>query len=387
VLGIVSGVLFAYTGDLPGISALDDYAPSTITRVYARDGRVVGEFAIQRRMVVGYDDVAPRLREAIISAEDGGFNRHFGLSISRIAVASLRDVGQAVRDALKGRRSRPGGASTLTQQLARNLFPEEIGFQVSLERKIKEAVVALQIEKRYTKREIFVLYCNHIHFGHGTYGVEAASRLYFGKSARDLSLEEAALIAGIIQTPARQSPFVDPARALQRRNYVLQRMAEEGYISWAQADTARGRPIEVHGQPSQPASIAPFFVEEVRKHLERKYGAKALYENGLSVHTTLDADLQQAANIALDHGLRALDRRRGFRRPRRNVIAEGHATGTFKHERWGRPVGVDDIVPAVVVAVNGAPGCASARTGPTSGATRSPGHAGKRQPRSSSRAM
>ena len=349
--GILSGVMFAYADDLPQISALDNYAPSTITRVYAAGGELIGEFATERRLVIGYDDIAPYLRQAIIAAEDADFDRHFGLSISRIAVTLIRDVFEGLGDILARRPSRPAGASTLTQQLARNLFPEDIGFRVSLERKIKEAVVAVQIEKRYTKREILTLYANHIHFGHGTYGVESAARLYFSKPARELGLEEAALLAGIIQSPARQSPFVNPDAARRRRNYALGRMAAEGFISDEELTAARERPIVVHGQPQQPRSTAPFFVEEVRKHLEQAYGAKALYESGLSVRTTLDATLQEAANRAVDVGLRRLDKRRGFRPPARNVIAEGHEIDAFKHERWGRPFAVGDIVPAVVAAI------------------------------------
>jgi penicillin-binding protein 1A len=346
----MSGVLFAYAGDLPQISALDDYAPSTITRIYAADGRPIGDFATQRRIVVGYDDIAPQLRQAIVAAEDGDFDRHFGLSISSIAVMAARDILRGIKDMIGNRPSRPAGASTITQQLARNLLPETVGFQigdVSLERKIREAIVAIQIEKRYTKREILTFYSNHILFGHGTYGVEAAARLYFNKSAKDVSLEEAALLAGIIQSPGRQSPFVNLDAATRRRNYALQRMADEGFVSQRTADEAKKKAIITSGQPQQPRSAAPYFVEEVRKHLEQQYGAKALYEHGLSVTTTLDVELQEAANRAVDHGLRQIDKRRGFRRAQTKVTA----TATYKDERWSRPIGVGDIVPAVVETV------------------------------------
>jgi penicillin-binding protein 1A len=357
MLGILSGVLFAFAGDLPEISALDNYNPSTITRVYAANGQVIGEFAIQRRIVIGYDDISPKLREAIISAEDADFNSHFGLSISRILITLMRDVFQR-------RMGNPAGASTLTQQLARNLFP--IGFEKSIERKVKEALLAIQIEKRYTKREILTLYCNQIHFGHGTNGVEAAARLYFNKHAKDVTLEEAALIAGIIQSPARQSPYVDMAAATRRRNYVLQRMAEEHYITDAEAEAAKARPIVVKGQPQPEKSIAPFYLEEVRKHLEREYGAKALYESGLSVTTTLDPTLQLIANRSLEEGLRTYDKRHGWRKPARNVIAEKHTVEGYRDERWSRPIEAGDVVPAVVAAI-GKPapaGAARLRIGP-----------------------
>jgi penicillin-binding protein 1A len=346
VAGLASGVVFAYLGDLPQISALDDYTPSTITRVYDRDGQLLGEFATERRVVIDYDDIPEVLRQAIIAAEDAGFNSHVGLSISRIIVTLIRDV-------LEGRLA---GASTLTQQLARNLFP--IGFEKTLERKIKEALLAIQIEKRYTKREILTLYCNHVHFGHGTYGVEAASQLYFGKSARHVTLEEAALLAGIIQSPARQSPFVDKERARQRRNYVLDRMAEEGYITRQQAEAAKARPVVVVDRRKREDLLAPHFVEEVRKHLETKYGAKALYQSGLSVHTTLDARLQRIAERAVAEGLRRVDKRRGYRGPL------AHFEGDLERvdeARWHRPLDVGAIVPAVVTAV--APGRIDVRVG------------------------
>jgi penicillin-binding protein 1A len=341
MLGIVSGVMFAYAGDLPQVSALDNYSPSTITRIYASGGQVIGEFATQRRVVVGYDDINPVLRQAIIATEDAEFDRHFGINIWRMVVAAVVDLAE---------RRRAQGASTLTQQLARNL-KEQFGLtnEKSLERKVREIILAIQIEKRYTKREIFTIYCNQLYLGHGAYGVEAASRLYFQKSNKQLTLEEAALIAGIFQTPERQSPFVDIKRATSRRNVVLQRMADERYVTQAQADAAKQLPIVTRGQPNQPPGIAPYFVEEVRKHLEKQYGAKVLYESGLSVRSTLDAGLQDLANKALEHGLRAYDKRHGWRKPTRNVVDEQHTIEGFKTDRWTRAMAVGDVVPAVVV--------------------------------------
>src|SRR5205085_7169182 len=257
---------------------------------------IIGEFATQRRVIVGYDDISPLLRQAILATEDADFERHVGINVWRILSAAVTDV-------LERRRAQ--GASTLTQQLARNL-KEQFGLtnEKSLERKVREIILAVQIEKRYTKREIFTIYCNQMYMGHGAYGVEAASRLNFNKSNKDLTLDEAALIAGLFQLPERQSPFVDLKRATQRRNIVLQRMADERYITQAEAEAAKQKPIVTRGQPTQPPGIAPFFVEEVRKHLERQYGAKALYEQGLSVTTTLDPELQMAANRAVQNGLR-----------------------------------------------------------------------------------
>ncbi len=353
-LGTVSGVLFAFAGDLPQISALDDYAPSTITRVYGSRGEVVGEFSTQRRVVVPYDAISPKLRQAIIAAEDADFEQHFGLSIPHIFVAGTKAVLGRLRGAITGHYSRPRGASTITQQLARGLFPEAVGFQIgdtSPERKIKEAIVAVQIEKRYTKNEIFTFYANQMYLGEGAYGVEAAARTYFGKSARDVSLDEAATLAGILQT-WRNAPTVNMERAKRRQTYVLQQMADKGFITQKDADEAKARPIVLAPAGTEVNSAAPYFLEEVRKELEGRYGAKALYQNGLTVQTALDLKLQDAANRALDEGVRRVDHLHGFRKPRRNVLDEKHTLEGFKHPRWDRPLAVDDVVPAVVTDID-----------------------------------
>jgi penicillin-binding protein 1A len=340
VLGTTTGIIFAYAGDLPQISGLDDYAPSTISRVYGAHGEVVGEFAIERREVIPYEAISPKLEHAILAAEDDGFNEHFGLSISRIVITAISDIIHR----------RMHGASTLTQQLARKLFLTD---DKTPERKIREALLAIQIEKRYTKREIFTLYCNQMYFGHGVYGVEAASRLYFGKSAKDVNLEEAALIAGILQGNVRQSPYVNREAALRRRNYTLGRMAEVGFITQAEAEEAKKKPIAVRPEPpGQASSAAPYFLEEVRRELEARYGAKQLYENGLSIQTALDLKLQDAATQALNEGLRRIDKRKGFRKPKRNIIEEGHALDAYKQPRWERPMTAGQIVPAVVTGVD-----------------------------------
>jgi penicillin-binding protein 1A len=360
-LGTLSGVLFAYMDDLPQITALDEYQPSTITRLFARDGQVIAEFAVERRVVVDYDTIAPALRQAILASEDAEFEQHVGLSVSRIVITAARDL-------FYGQRY---GASTITQQVARMLFLSEYMrggiFERSFERKIKEAIVAVQLEKRYTKREIFTFYANHVTMGHGAYGVEAGARLYFDKSAKDVTLEEAATLAAIVQTPARLSPFVNPEQARARRdNYVLARMAEEGFITREEAAAAAARPLVVHGQPMPDESIAPYFAEDIRKVLEQKYTADALYHAGLRVNTTLDVDLQLAANVAVDRGLRRVDKRRsGYRRPARNVLAEGQTLDRVTLPRWSRPIESGDIVPAVVTAVpaRGAAGVARVRIG------------------------
>jgi penicillin-binding protein 1A len=347
LFGIASGGMFAFVGDLPEISALDDYSPGTITRVLGRDNTVVGELATERRQIVTYDQIPPVLRNAILAVEDETFFTHSGLRIERIAMAAIKNVLQ---------RRVQAGASTLTQQLARNLFPESVGFERSglagLERKIKEAAVAIQIEKRYTKQEIFTMYCNKMFWGHQSYGVEAASQLYFAKHVSDLTLDEAAMIAGIIQGNQRQSPYRNPNAALNRRNWTLERMARVGSITRAEADAAKKRPIVTRGQPSASRTIAPYFLEQIRIQLEDKYGAKAILENGLTIRTGLDPVLQRTANRALDEQLRRLDKTGGvYRKPDQHIAED--KLDTFTTNRWARDPDVDEVMPALVTGVEG----------------------------------
>ena len=344
LLGTAGGIVFAFMGDLPEIEALDDYSPGVITRVLGRDGSVVGEFATERRQVIAYDQIPDVLKHAIIAAEDQDFMTHGGFHPLLMARAAVEDV-------LSTRRT--PGRSTITQQLARQLFPESLGFERAWVRKLKEALVAIQIEKRYTKEEILTLYCNKVAWGYRTYGVEAASQLYFGKRARDLTLDEAATIAGMLPAPQRLNPFSSIEAAKGRRGYTLDRMVEEGYITPQEGEAAKARPITTRGQPSQPPSIAPYLMETIREQLEERYGAKALYENGLVVRTGLDPDLQRASNAALSRGLRRIDKLRGFRRPARNLLDEKRSIDTYRHPRWTRDPSPDDIVPAVVMNLEG----------------------------------
>ena len=355
--GGISGMIFAYSPDLPEIVDLDGYAPGTITRVYARGGEVIGEFATERRMIIGYDDIPEVLRNAIISAEDASFFEHNGFSIRAI----IRTV---IRDLMAGELA--AGASTLTMQLARNITVggKRLGLQKTWMRKAREVYYTVHLEKRYTKREIFTLYCNEVWLGTATYaanGVETAARLYFGKSAKELELGEAALITGIIQNPSRQSPLASMERATIRRSYALGRMVAEGYITQAEADAETAREIVLAERTPQRRSIAPYFVEEVRQHLEATYGASSLYEDGLEVHTTLDARLQAAANAALESQLRVLDKRHGYRPPARNVVADGETLEGYTHRRWRFGMAEGDVVPAVVTGTDG--GAIQARVG------------------------
>jgi penicillin-binding protein 1A len=343
VAGTASGMLFAFAGDLPEIEALDDYSPGTITRVVGRDGSVVGDFATERRQIVTYEEIPDVLRHAIMAAEDQHFMTHGGLHPVLMVAAAVQDV-------LSTRRT--PGRSTITQQLARQLFPESLGFERAWIRKMKEALVAIQIEKRYSKSEIFTMYCNKVAWGHRTYGVEAASQLYFGKPAKELTLDEAATIAGMLPAPQRLNPYSNIAASTERRAYTLDRMVDEGYVTADEAAAAKARPIVTRGEPSQPPSLSRHFLEMVRTHLEEAYGATAVYEGGLLVRTGIDPVLQRAANDAMNHGLRRLDQIRGtFRKPERNLVDEKRALDTYKHPRWTHDPQLGEIVPAVVTNV------------------------------------
>jgi penicillin-binding protein 1A len=339
--GTASGVIFASIDDLPRISALDDYTLGTITRVHARDGSVIADFASERRQIVTYDQIPAVLKNAIVAAEDANFFNHSGLNYQRIAITATRRILGL---------QRRGGASTLTQQLARKLFLTD---EQTWERKIKEALLALQIEKRYTKSEIFTLYCNKMYWGYRTYGVEAASQLYFAKRVGDLNLDEAALIAGMLQSNVRQSPYRDMNAAKARRNYVLERLAAEGYISRADAEAAKKREIITRGQPKADPSIAPYFKETVRIYLEDRYGTKAIDEGGLAIRTGLDPALQRVANAALDKQLRLLDKVHGYRSPKTNVEKGGKTADTASLDQWTHDPLVDEVVPAIVTGVDG----------------------------------
>jgi penicillin-binding protein 1A len=352
--GVIGGVMFAYSPDLSAVATLDDYAPSTITRVYAAGGEEIWQFATERRVIIGYDDIPEVLRQAIISSEDASFFSHFGLDLRRTAITLIQNV----------MRQRRFGASTLTQQLARGVSLDgaaPLGKEKLWTRKINEALVTFQIEKRYTKREILTLYCNQMYLGSGAYGVEAAARLYFGKPALELELAEAALIAGIFQRPGRQSPLLDPDLARYRRDYVLGEMVDNGYITRAAADAAIASDVVLAERTPQRQSVAPYFVEEVRQHLEATYGADSLYEDGLEIHTTLDARLQAAANVAVEQQLRVLDKRQGFRPPEHNVVADGETVEDYTHRRWRFGFAEGDVVPAVVTGTEG--GAIQARIG------------------------
>src|SRR5277367_3944396 len=335
LVGATAGLLLVYTTDLPQVDALEAYRPSSITELYDDHGRVIGSFALQRRVVAGYDDFPPVLRDALVSIEDKDFYKHSGINVMRIVGAAYRDIESG---------GKVQGASTLTMQLARNLF---LSPDRRWQRKVQEAMLAIQIERRFTKPQIFTLYANQIFLGHGVYGFEAASEFYFSKPAKKLTIEEASLLAGLPKGPAVYSPINHPDRAQKRRNLVINSMLEDGKITAAQAADARSAPL-VLNLAHDPNSLAPYFVEEIRRYLEGKYGADQVHEGGLKVYTTLDVDLQRAANQAVLDGLAAYERRHGWKDHLENVVADGAVLEKFSHPDWDDEPEVNGYVHALV---------------------------------------
>jgi penicillin-binding protein 1A len=334
-LGTIAGLLIVYSTDLPQINELERYRPSTITELYDDQGRQIGSFALQRRVLATYEDYPRVLRDAIISTEDKTFETHWGINFWRVAGATYRDITSS---------SRAQGASTLTMQLSRNLFlsPER-----HFSRKVQEAILALQIERRFTKQQIFTLYCNQIFLGHGVYGFEAGAEYYFNKHARDLKLEEGALLAGLPKAPVSYSPINAPDKAMKRRNLVINNMLEDGKITAEDARRAKATPLRLNIQPDR--SPAPNFVEEVRRFLEKKYGSDEVHEGGLRVYTSLDLDLQKSATQALLDGLAAYERRHGWKGQLKNVVQNGEALSKYQDADWQKPVAIGDYVHALVV--------------------------------------
>src|SRR5467141_927212 len=307
LIGASAGLLLVYSTDLPQVDDLEHFRPSSITELYDDQGRTIGSFALQRRVVASYDDYPQVLRQALISIEDKDFYRHWGVNVWRIAGAAYRDIQSG---------GRVQGASTLTMQLARNLF---LSPDRSFHRKIQEALLAVQIERRFTKPQIFTLYANQIYLGHGVYGFEAAAQFYFSKPAKRLTLDEAALLAGLPKSPSYYSPITHPDHAIKRRNLVINAMLEDGKITAGPATDARNKPLELKLQHDSN-SLAPYFTEDIRRYLENKYGSDQVHQGGLRVYTSLDMDLQRAANQAVLDGLAAYERRHGWKGHLENVI-------------------------------------------------------------------
>ena len=333
------GLMLVYSIDLPQMDDLARYRPNTTTELLDIHGKEIGSFALERRVVLPYTEFPAVLRQALISIEDKSFERNWGVNLVRAVGAAWRDLHS---------RSRAQGSSTLTMQLARNLF---LSNEKTYGRKIQEILLAVQIERVFTKDQIFQMYANQIYLGRGTYGFEAASEFYFSKHARDLTLPEAALLAALPKGAEYYSPVNHPERALKRRNLVLSEMRLDGKISREQEEAAASTPLGLKIEPP-PNSVAPYFVEEVRKQLEKEYGAEEVHGAGLRVYTTLDLDLQMVANKAILDGTAAYERRHGWKGRLFNVAASGTDVETYRHPDWAEAIEKGGYYHALVMDVS-----------------------------------
>jgi penicillin-binding protein 1A len=358
-IGAATGVLFVYSSDLPEIHALEDYRPDVVTELYADDGQSIGTFALQRRILLTYGQIPKVLRDAIFTTEDQHFEEHWGVDFPRVLEAAWHDVRH---------HGMKEGASTLTMQLAGGLFLNRA--DRSLHRKLQETILAIEIERHYTKEQIFTMYCNQIYLGAGNYGFEEASEYYFGKRVAQLTLPEAATLAAIIRGPI-YSPIAHPERALARRNLVLSLMAHDRKVTQAQAVAATKEPLGLHVSSARN-DFAPYFVEEIRQYLEHTYGTAAVHEQGLRVYTTLNVAMQRAAEQAVRDGLHAYDRRHGWRGNLPNIVAQTSAQNSsapnpaakldaYQNEEWRNTPAKGDYFPGLVTAVE--PTFATVRVG------------------------
>jgi penicillin-binding protein 1A len=334
--GVVLAYSLNYSRAAEEVKALATYRPSVVTRVYADDEEtLIGSFALERRVPLKFDEIPPNVQNSILAVEDARFFEHNGIDPIRIAGAVWKNIVTGSRE----------GGSTLTQQLAKRLF---LSSEQTYSRKVNEWVVALQIERYYTKQQIMEMYVNNIFLGAGSYGFEAASETYFGKQAKDLTIEEAALLAGIPKAPSQLSPTVNMERSRERRDLVLQLMANNGFISQGEADAAKARPVKLHEtaymQSLQSASpIFAYPVEEIRQQLEDKYTTRVA-QGGLTVYSTVNAAAQKEAFYALREGLRVYDRGHSGWRSAYQLIGQQNADGSvqvtpqqlasYRHPDW-----------------------------------------------------
>jgi penicillin-binding protein 1A len=348
--GAAVGLLFVYTSDLPEIRALEDYRPDVVTELYADDGQSIGTFSLQRRILLTYAQIPKILRQAVISTEDQHFEEHWGVDFPRVLEAAWSDI--------RHRQIREG-ASTLTMQLAGGLFLNRS--DRSFRRKIEETILAIQIERHYTKDQIFTMYANQIYLGAGNYGFEAASEYYFSKPVSQLTLAEAATLAAIIRGPY-YSPILHPDRALARRNLVLWLMARDHKITVAQEEASRRGPLGLHISNGRN-DLAPYFVEEIREYLEHTYGTVAVHQDGLRVYTTLNVKMQKAADKAVRDGLHAYDRRHGWRGHLPNIFRDHLGTlESYDTDDWHDSIEAGDYVTGLVTQVR--PTFATIKIGP-----------------------
>ena len=350
---VIGAVYYQLSRDLPKIASLKDYHPPVITTVYSDDNRKIGEFFKERRIVVPLSNIPIQLQQAFIAAEDSRFYKHQGIDWFGVVRAFLKNIeaGTIVQ-----------GGSTITQQVTKSflLSPER-----SYERKIKEAILAYRIDKAFTKEEVLFLYLNQIYLGHGAYGVEAAAENYFGKSVRELNLAECATLAGLPQAPSRYSPFHFPERAKQRQIYVLNRMLADGFINNTEVTEAIEVKMDIKPRRNLFVEKVPLYTEHVRRYVEKKYGADALYTQGLNVYTAVNIEMQKTAIVEINDGLRELDRRQGYRGPEAHLAAE--EIETFSDELQAdieeNALSPGATTKGVVIDVNNRAGTATVRMG------------------------
>ncbi len=344
--GALAGLVFVYSSDLPQVRQLMDYRPDVMTELYADDGTPIGSFALEHRVMVTYDQIPRGLIDAVLSVEDRHFESHWGVDVIGVARAALTDL-------LERRIAQ--GASTLTMQLSRMLF---LSAERSFARKFQQTILAIQIERHFSKPQIFTMYANQVSLGHGNFGFAAAAQFYFGKRLEQLTLPEAALLAGLPRTPTGYSPILFPERARQRRNQVLAAMRENGKISEEESRQARATPLTLNIQRWTNNS-APYFVEDVRLFLEKKYGTEVVQEKGLRVYTTLNVRLQRRAEQALRNGLQAFDKRHGWRGPVENILKNPPTLPdgllatleTYSHPDWKKPLQPGSLLHGLVLEV------------------------------------
>ena len=353
----IGGIYFYLSRDLPKISSLTDYRPPIITTVYSDDNRKIAEFYNERRIVIPLSEMPKMLIDAFIAAEDARFFKHKGIDFLSIIRAYFKNIeaGTIVQ-----------GGSTITQQVTKSflLTPEK-----NYTRKIKEVILAYRIDKKFTKEEILFLYLNQIYLGHGAYGVEAAAGNYFGKSAKDLNLAECAILAGLPQAPSRYSPFKSPEKAKQRQIYVLNRMIAEDYITNIQATEAINTELDIKPRRNWYIEKVPFYTEHIRRYIEKKYGPDALYNDGLKIYTAVNIEMQKTARKEIERGLKALDKRQGYRGPLKHLSEEEIEAFSkeLRKELEENPVEEGKIVNGVVIEVNDTNDTAIVRIGNAQG--------------------
>lgn len=338
-IGSSAAVFISELEEMPDVKNLEKYKPILPAQVYDSDNNLIHEFAVEKRVLIKFQDIPKIVQDAIIAAEDAHFWQHTGIypiAIIRALVSNLR-AGRIVQ-----------GGSTITQQLAKLLFlnPER-----TFKRKIKEALLAIQIEHNYSKEEILALYCNQIYFGHGIYGIEAASNFFFNKHLNQLTLEEAALLAGIPKAAGEYSPLINYKNALERRNYVLRRMYEENFISEKEAKEAMSKPI-ILANKANNSEFAAFFLEEVRKYIEKKYGYDGLYTEGLKIYTTLDTKMQIAAEKAIRAGLHNLSKRQKFNGKLMHLSYSDKSELEFVSFKEWNNIEEGEIIPGIIIEVS-----------------------------------